>query len=111
LQSGISCERQSDRGRQASAEGTVWSLGKDSLIEEDKRINEHAKGKLERFRWPLAGGSSLVVWVLDESDSMTSERSVGQFVVSSHRSVEVVNGPVRNLEIVVDVPQERRLRV
>jgi hypothetical protein len=46
---------------------------------------------------------------VDRLDSVTCERSVGHFVVSSHRDVEVVSGPVRNLEAIVDVPQERRL--
>jgi hypothetical protein len=58
---------------------------------------------VDKVRWPLVGGSSLVVLVLDESDSITGERSVGQFVVKSHGSVEVISGPVRDLEVIVDV--------
>jgi hypothetical protein len=46
---------------------------------------------------------------VDRLDSLTCERSVGHSVVSSRRGVEVVSSPVRDLEVIVDVPQERRL--
>jgi hypothetical protein len=65
-------------------------------------LSEHAKGKLERVRWPLVGRNSLVVWAVNRLDSVTCER-VGHFVVSSHRGVEVVGGPVGIPEVFVEL--------
>jgi hypothetical protein len=77
--------------------------GKDSLIEEDRQLNEHAKGKLERVRWPLVGCSSLVIWFMGGLDLVTCERIAGYVVVDSHRGVEVVSGPVGIPEVVVEL--------
>jgi hypothetical protein len=76
------------------------------LIEEDKRINKHGKERLGEFRWPLVCGSNLVVWVVGRLDLMICESAVGGIVVSSHRGVEVVSGPVRGPEVFVDVACE-----